>query len=80
MDTGVVRNEREQRVYEEVLALWRELYGREAPTARTSEALLRMITTGPAAPDYTRLHSPHLRRSSVTFPAPARRPTGSRSG
>lgn len=65
---------REQRIEAEATALWRELYD-EPPPARANggEMLELMLSRLPPA-SYERLNSPHLRRSTLSWPkrAPAR--------
>jgi len=58
---------REERIYEEAAALWRQLYG-ESPPPGDGEAILGRIVGGLPDPDYQRLASPHLRAANVTFP------------
>jgi hypothetical protein len=58
---------RDDRVYEEAVALWRQLYRDPPPKARGAE-ILGMIVGGLADADYNRLQTPHLRPSNITFP------------
>lgn len=60
--------DREDRVYEEAVALWRQLY-REPPPANACGAdILEAIVGGLGKADYNRLQSPGMRASDVTFP------------
>ncbi|MDB5449607.1 MAG: hypothetical protein JWQ46_2142 [Phenylobacterium sp.] len=64
---------REQQIYEEVSALWRELYGEPPPIRADGGTMLDIIMRSLPDLSYERLRSPHLRASSMTFPT---RPTG----
>ena len=59
---------REERIYREAAALWRELHGDSAPPPADSEALLDIIMGDLPAADYERLCSPWLRPSTITGP------------
>lgn len=60
--------DREQRIYEEAAALWREVFG-EAPPLKTDGAtLIEIITRCAGDADYQRLHSPFLRASTIVGP------------
>jgi hypothetical protein len=59
---------REERIYLEAAALWRELHGDAAPPPADSEALLEIIMGGLPAVDYERLCSPWLRPSTISGP------------
>jgi hypothetical protein len=61
-------NGREQRIYEEAAALWRELFGEPPPIRTDGETLLDVIMRSLPDPDYDRLASPHLRPSQITRP------------
>jgi hypothetical protein len=61
-------NGREQRIYEEAAALWRELFGEPPPIRTDGETMLDVITKSLAEPRYDRLSSPHLRPSQITRP------------
>jgi hypothetical protein len=52
---------REQRIYQEAAALWRELYSKPPPAGLDGAAILKLITSGSEPPRYTQLASPHLR-------------------
>lgn len=59
---------RDDRIYEEAAALWRELYGEPPPREAAGTDILSMIVGGLPDPNYDRLASPHLRPSNITFP------------
>ena len=52
---------REQKIYQEAAALWRELYGAPPPPGMDGGALLQMITSGSRPATYSQLCNPHLR-------------------
>ena len=58
---------RDERVYQEAAALWRQLYG-EAPPPCDGAAMLTWIVGRLPDPDYERLTTPHLRPTNITFP------------
>ncbi len=59
---------REDRIYEEAVALWRQLYGAPPPPEAGGTELLGLIVGGLADADYNRLQTPHLRPSNIAFP------------
>ena len=59
---------RDERIYEEAAALWRELHGGAEPTARDGEMILNLITLTLPDVGYDRLCSPYLRPSTITGP------------
>jgi len=59
---------REDRIYEEAAALWRQLYGEPPPMEMDGKQMLGMIVGGLADADYNRIQTPHLRPSNITFP------------
>ena len=61
---------REDRIYEEAAALWRQLYGESPPVEMDGQQMLGMIVGGLADSDYNRLQTPHLRPNNITFPKP----------
>ena len=61
--------DREERIYEEAAALWREVFA-EAPPRRADGATLLAIITGNLGDvSYARLRSPFLRASTIAGPA-----------
>jgi hypothetical protein len=63
---------RDQRIYEEAAALWRELFN-EPPPARTDpRVMLDMIVSNIGDASYERLRSPHLRPATIVGPAQPR--------
>jgi hypothetical protein len=65
-------NGREQRIYEEAAALWRELFGEPAPRA-DGETMLDVIMRSLPEKRYERMASPHLRPSQISRPRSAAR-------
>ena len=59
---------REQRIYEEAAALWREVFGDSPPLRLDGPTLLEIITRCSGPPPYDRLHSPYLRPSTISGP------------
>jgi len=67
---------REQRIYEEAAALWRELFDESPPVRADGPRLLEIITRRLEDPPYRRLRSPFLRPSTIVGPG---QPTDDRS-
>ena len=59
---------RDNRIYQEAAALWREVYGAPPPEGADGGVMLDMITRGLPAEDYARLNSPFLRPTDIVFP------------
>ena len=59
---------REQRIYEEAAALWREVFGEPPPLRTDGGTLLAIITRSLGDTSYERLRSPHLRASTIVGP------------
>lgn len=59
---------REQRITEEVTALWRELFGEPPPIQADGSMMLDAIMKGLPEKSYDRLRSPHLRASNISGP------------
>jgi hypothetical protein len=59
---------REQRIYEEAAALWREVFDEPPPARTNGSALLEIITRRLGDITYERLRSPHLRPSTIAGP------------
>lgn len=59
---------REERIYDEAVALWRQLYGEPPPSHLGGSEILGLIVGGLHDADYARLATPHLRPSNVTLP------------
>ena len=65
-------NGRDDRIYEEAAALWRELFGEPPPIRADGPTLLDVITKALPERPYDRLASPFLRPSQIAGPkAPA---------
>ncbi|MFI4950877.1 MAG: hypothetical protein ACHP7A_07540 [Caulobacterales bacterium] len=69
---------REQRIYEEAAALWREVFGEPPPPRADGEAMLELITRSLVEVSYDRLRSPHLRPSTITGPKGSAEPAARR--
>jgi len=63
---------RDQRIYEEAAALWRQLYGEPPPQEADGSMVLGLLLGKLPDADYNRLATPHLRPSAITFPRPER--------
>jgi hypothetical protein len=59
---------REQRIYEEAAALWREVFDEPPPPRVGGAAMLEIITRSLSDVSYNRLRSPHLRPSTIAGP------------
>lgn len=59
---------REQRIYEEAAALWRELFSEPPPTRSDGQTLLDAIMKSLPERSYERLSSPYLRPSQIKGP------------
>lgn len=59
---------REQRIYEEAAALWREVFGEPPPLRADGQTLLAIITRSLGDTEYERLRSPFLRPSTIAGP------------
>jgi hypothetical protein len=64
--------DRDQRIYEEAAALWREVFGEPAPVRADGRTLLDIITRSLGDPSYERLRSPFLRPSTIAGPGQPR--------
>ena len=64
-------NARDERVYEEAAALWRELYGEPPPIRADGGMMLDVIMRSLPDVSYERLRSPHLRPSNMAWPGRA---------
>jgi hypothetical protein len=59
---------RDDRIYEEACALWRELFSEPPPIRADAHTLLDVITKSLPEKPYERLASPHLRPSQIAGP------------
>jgi hypothetical protein len=59
---------REQRITEEAVALWRELFGEPPPIQADGSMMLDAIMKSLPDKSYDRLRSPHLRASTIAGP------------
>lgn len=66
--------DRDQKIYEEVAALWRELYGEPPPIRADGSAMLDALMCGLPERGYQRLASPFLRPSQIRGPSDTFRP------
>jgi hypothetical protein len=63
---------REQRIYEEATALWREVFGEPPPLRVDGSMMLEIITRCSGELAYERLRSPFLRPATITGPSQPR--------
>ena len=63
---------RDERIYEEATALWRELFDGPPPTRADARVMLDMIVSNISEASYERLRSPYLRPSTIAGPAQPR--------
>jgi hypothetical protein len=63
-------NGRDQRIYEEAAALWRELFGEPPPVRADGGTMLEAIMRSLPERRYERMASPHLRPSQISQPRP----------
>jgi hypothetical protein len=59
---------REDRIYQEAAALWRELFGEAPPPKADGGKLLELMTKRLPEAAYDRLKTPHLRPSNISMP------------
>lgn len=60
---------RDERIYQEAAALWRELYDDEPPpSGADGETILDMITRKLPDREYGQLSSPYIRPATVVLP------------
>jgi hypothetical protein len=59
---------REQRIYEEAAALWREIFDEPPPRRVGGAAMLEIITRSLGDISDHRMRSPHLRPSTIVGP------------
>lgn len=71
MKDGVHINARDERIYQEALALWRELYGEPPPIRADGGMMLDIIMKNLPETGYDRLRSPYLRPDTLTRPKAA---------
>jgi hypothetical protein len=64
---------REDRIYEEAAALWREVFGEPPPIRANGETLLDVLLKALPDRSYERMASPYLRPSQITGPQAERR-------
>ena len=59
---------REDRIYKEAAALWRELFSEPPPARADGPALLDLIMRKMPDLTYDRVRTPHLRPTNITMP------------
>lgn len=62
---------RDERIHDEAVALWRELFGDRPPVRADGAAILEVITRSLPEQRYERIVSPHLRPSQFSPPRSA---------
>ncbi|HWA60221.1 MAG TPA: hypothetical protein VG939_02550 [Caulobacteraceae bacterium] len=65
-------NARDEQLYEEAAALWRELHGASPPATVDASSLLAILVQSTPIAEYERLHSRHLGERDIVRPARAR--------
>lgn len=60
--------ERDERIYEEAVALWLQFYPDPPPRHADGATILDMITRNLPETGYARIATPHLRPEAITFP------------
>jgi hypothetical protein len=63
---------RQDRIYEEASALWRELFGEPPPIQADGSMMLDIIMRSLPEKGYERLRSPYLRGSTISEPTVGR--------
>jgi hypothetical protein len=66
--------DRDQKIYEEASALWRELFGEAPPIRADGAMMLDVIMKSLPERSYERLASPHLRPSQIRGPKAFKNP------
>jgi hypothetical protein len=66
---------RQDRIYEETAALWRELFGEPPPIKTDGAMMLDVILRALPERPYDRIASPHLRPSQISRPKSGHRST-----
>ena len=59
---------RDQKIYDEAVALWRQVYGEPPPRGMAGGDLLERLMHDLPETRYARFASRHLRASEITFP------------
>ena len=59
---------RDERIYEEAAALWRQLYGGPPPANLGGAEIIGLIVGDLDESGYARLATPHLRPTNITMP------------
>ena len=59
---------RDDRIYQEACALWRELYDDAPPTGADGATILDMITGKLPQSRYDRITSPYMRPTTISYP------------
>jgi hypothetical protein len=59
---------RDERIYEEASALWRELFGQPPPIRADGATMLEVIMRSLPEKRYDRLASPYLRPTTISGP------------
>ncbi len=68
---------RDDKIYDEVAALWRELYREPPPIKADGSTMLDIIMKSLPEEGYERLASPRLRERDITLPRPEPEPSPS---
>jgi hypothetical protein len=65
-------NGRDQKLYAEAIALWRQLRREPPPPGADGKTVLDLLVGSLPETRYERLTTPHLRPANVAFPKPGR--------
>jgi hypothetical protein len=61
-------NMRDQRIYDEAAALWRQVFGEPPPIRADGAMMLDIIMRSLPEQTYDRLRTPQLRPANIAFP------------
>jgi hypothetical protein len=59
---------RDDRIYEEAAALWRQVFGEAPPVRADGATMLDIIMRSLPEQNYDRLRTPHMRPSNIAWP------------
>lgn len=62
---------RDDRIYQEALGLWRQVFGDRPPPPADGTTLIALVMTSIPEAGYDRLRTPHLRTTNITMPKQA---------
>jgi hypothetical protein len=59
---------RDERIYQEAAALWRQVFGEQPPVRVDGPMMLDIIMRSLPEQTYDRLRTPHMRPSNIAWP------------